>query len=386
MLQKWLSYCSYMESPPIVQTWVGLFLMSCALKRNVWLEWDRPLYPNFYLLIVAPAGMRKTSSMLDAKELIIRPTGLIRLAPTAVIREEFLHEMAGKDKPKNMLELIKPCAHMAIAATEAATILNKDNLKFLEDLLELFDCNPLFDYKTRNSGEAVMENPFLTILAATTPNQIGKVLPEQAAGSGLLSRFIAIYYEKLHKQVVFPGDLKKDAKALDEIIKYVLLASQVEGEIILSDGFRKIYEPWYLKQDNELGQQQRKKLIHYIPRRPTHLLKVAMISSVFRHIDHGKKLELQKDDFEFAYNLLRQTEKNMHKSYAAVGLSRESELKYSVATYIKESKKVDFISLFRAFRTDTNKKELMSVIIDLQATGDIRTEEKEANFDIIWTG
>lgn len=382
MINKWLSYCSYMESPKLVHKWTWFFLLSAALKRNVWLEWDQKIFPNFYLMIVAPAGMRKTSSMQVAKN-ILQDLDLIQLAPDAITREELIRQMAKTGK-KNIEDLTEPISDMCIMATEAATILNKDQAKLLDDLLPLYDCPRKWSYETKNSGRDRMENAFMHIMGATTPEQLGKVLPEKVTGSGLLSRFVSIYYDRLEKIVTFPGEIRKNDEGLSEIELYLAQLRSIRGEIKLTDSFKTLYAEWRPKQHKELNQKQKVKLSYYINRRPIHLLKIAMLCAVMRFKASKDKLELIGEDFSYARSLLRETETQMDKSYQATGLSEQSALKYKVQKYLEEVDSIDFNQLFKYFMSDMDQKTLTNIISDLRKAGLVELVIGERNYDIIW--
>jgi DNA-binding transcriptional ArsR family regulator len=333
-------------------------------------------------MIVAPAGMRKTSSMQVAKN-ILQDLDLIQLAPDAITREELIRQMAKTGK-KNIEDLTEPISDMCIMATEAATILNKDQAKLLDDLLPLYDCPRKWSYETKNSGRDRMENAFMHIMGATTPEQLGKVLPEKVTGSGLLSRFVSIYYDRLEKIVTFPGEIRKNDEGLSEIELYLAQLRSIRGEIKLTDSFKTLYAEWRPKQHKELNQKQKVKLSYYINRRPIHLLKIAMLCAVMRFKASKDKLELIGEDFSYARSLLRETETQMDKSYQATGLSEQSALKYKVQKYLEEVDSIDFNQLFKYFMSDMDQKTLTNIISDLRKAGLVELVIGERNYDIIW--
>ena len=60
-------------------------------------------------------------------------------------------------------------------------------------LTDLFDCRELpWKYRTKGRGDNTIENLYLNLLAATTPDSLASSLPALAIGGGLTSRILFI--------------------------------------------------------------------------------------------------------------------------------------------------------------------------------------------------
>ncbi len=69
-LKAYIEYTENSEAPYLFQFWAGIFSIAAALERNVWAQWDRILYPNFYIVLVGPSGVRKGSAMYPAERIL----------------------------------------------------------------------------------------------------------------------------------------------------------------------------------------------------------------------------------------------------------------------------------------------------------------------------
>ena len=76
-LEDWLSsyliYTEKQESPEKLHFWVGLSVLSAALKRQVWIDKGYyKLYSNIYVLLVAESAMLRKSTAMDIGVKLVR--------------------------------------------------------------------------------------------------------------------------------------------------------------------------------------------------------------------------------------------------------------------------------------------------------------------------
>src|SRR5262245_31687639 len=65
-LDAYLEYTANQEPTDKLNFWVGVSMISAALKRQVWMKRIRyKLYPNIYVLIVADSGKARKSIAMD---------------------------------------------------------------------------------------------------------------------------------------------------------------------------------------------------------------------------------------------------------------------------------------------------------------------------------
>src|SRR4029450_11451652 len=95
-------------------------------------------------------------------------------------------------------------------------------------------------------GQKIIREPYVTVLAGTTPETLEKVLPDTAVGGGFASRIMFVYQADTEKP-------RRDFQSPDEAhvqlqIELTRLASHISltsGVASLSQEAREYYDEWY---------------------------------------------------------------------------------------------------------------------------------------------
>lgn len=229
------------ETPTKFAVWAALYTISALLKRDAYMEWyPRPMFPNIFLIVVAPPRICAKSTCVDIGEDILMKTSdeyddeLIKQAkkisahhskatPEVLFdlmkpksfeveltkpqtKEEFDEVVEGfldkrddqlseptKGESKDVFESVKT-SELSLIISELTTFLGKQ--KYTEHLVDIltyfYDCPDRADEATRTYGSQTLENVYLTFFGATTPDSFNKSLPETAFGGGFLSRTILV--------------------------------------------------------------------------------------------------------------------------------------------------------------------------------------------------
>jgi len=169
-----------------------LAICGTLLGRRVSITYARPLYPNFYIVLVGESAItRKTTAMRLAEDIgtqfeEIKRTHGISSAEGLLLR-------LGAFQPGKEEEC--PGHRALLVIEEFASLLRKarqDAITNLPPVLcEIFDSPARIDLPTRKRPLVVLE-PFLSILAGTTPEWLQSSLNEEEATGGFANRFIFI--------------------------------------------------------------------------------------------------------------------------------------------------------------------------------------------------
>lgn len=82
-IRDWLAYTGGSESPELFNLWSGIAALSaCMGRRYVYREGRLTYWPNTFIILVGPPGVRKSSSGKIAKQIIRRYTPNVRFGPT----------------------------------------------------------------------------------------------------------------------------------------------------------------------------------------------------------------------------------------------------------------------------------------------------------------
>lgn len=208
---KWIDlYTEYSKgispmTPAIFHESAALWLASVAIARRMVLNmpWGS-VYPNLFILWLAPTTLYRKSTGLNVAREIARTVFAHLLAPQDTTPEAFLSDLAGQ-QPANY-------ATMTTAEQEAWTkernfaaqrgwILDelsglmagagKDyNAGLLEALLRFYDCDPIYTRSTRSQGRVIVKNSYLSLLGASTPAAMSSHLTvDRLWGNGFWPRF-----------------------------------------------------------------------------------------------------------------------------------------------------------------------------------------------------
>ena len=196
----------------------------------------------------------------------------------------------------------------------------------IDMMVNLWDSHTgAFKKVTKGSGNDTVENPFINLIACTTPAWIAGNFPEYVIGGGFTSRCLFVYAETKDKFVAYPSqsvpkNLSDAQAALVQDLEHI--SKEICGPYKLSlDAFawgkswyRRHYEspPALLRYDDRFG--------GYLARKQTHLHKLAMVLAA----SVRDELIIEAEDLELADAMISDLEKDMPKVFAKIGRTEES--------------------------------------------------------------
>lgn len=315
-----------MESPTLFFIWNALWLLSTILKREAWLKWyPGKLWPNLYCLIVAPPALcRKSSSMSIASKLLrnlpfylpstvesykkdtriitgkATPEGLLMsLAPE---EKMFLGQSSTTTNPK--IITVKKGSQIALSISEFAVFLGKQqyNTGLVTLLTDLFDCKDFDGEVTRGRGDKPLEDIYVTLFGAITPDGLRLSIPEEAFGGGFMSRMIIAYQSTPTKIYSMPKRLEGYPVAEDLYLKLAWIARNALGEYHLTPEAESYYDEWYREWKTSLFENGAERAEEN--RIDSLILRVALL---MRAQEYREGREITVENIEHAKRLLEYT-------------------------------------------------------------------------------
>lgn len=373
-IDAYMQYTEDTESPDIYNKWVALSMLSTAIQKKIVLHVGRlRIHPNIYVVLVGPPGSRKSQAIDYGKELL-KPLTKVKTNPSKCTTELLINRIANS-KQREMING-KDTVHtsFSIISDEFETFLgykgkNDGMIGFLTDIFS--GGNPNFEYETISRGKDTLENPYISLLAATTPSSLSNSLPLGAVGGGLTSRIL--FPTARHKKgtIAFPSDMSNMKESL---VHDLNLINRMTGEIKFSDEAK---ERWihYYEKDPETHDASRRictnPLFNYwYERRFLFIQKLAIISAVSR----GEHKELAWSDIEYAMHLLGEVERGMDYAFSGVGESPLARKTSLVRDYVEEQKFLTESDILSVFWSDMPKRDLIEVIDTLEGIGLVRRE------------
>ena len=204
-LDQWMGYGkerATMTDELMIEA-TGLFLMASVVARRAYLDLDfTNVYPNLYVMICATSTYFHKSTILRLARGAMEEVAPHLLLPSQMSAEAMMSKLAGQ-KVANYADLPKDIQEQEIAgmvfggkramiADEASKVLRADYLEAVRDLLlEAYD-NPIkIDNEFKKLGRMTVYDPSLSLLFATTPTNLGVIMPDGGA-DGMLARFAMI--------------------------------------------------------------------------------------------------------------------------------------------------------------------------------------------------
>jgi hypothetical protein len=343
-LLAYREYTKQSESPEPFHLWVGMSAISAALRRHVWIKQGHyTIYPNIYVVLVAPSGQCKKSTALNIGLRLIRQVPGVVIESNKLTPQSLIHTLsggmisvtqnqgpAGPQTPEELKEAVRQHAASistkngsiilttectaVIASTELSVTIGKDAEQngLLGLLTDLYDCHDHWSYNTRGRGREELENVYLTILAATTPNWLGNSIPIDAIGDGFTSRILFVSQLKRRHDNPRPTLSPEEVllgKILIEDLKHI---AGLRGEMNLTPEADKYYDSWYR---NRPKSDLDERFNGYLERKPDHLLKIAGLVS----ISASDRLIIEKKHIDMSLELLAMLETNMPNAFRGQG-------------------------------------------------------------------
>lgn len=324
MLEQYIEFMAESESPTTFHRWSFLACCSAALGRNVWLDWGRKrVFPVLYVIVVGVPATRK-SSAINACVGLLRDSGYKRVASDKTSKQQFVQELARPtDFEDALLATRDSVDEMFIANDEFLDFIGRGNMEFSTFLAKMWDC-PREHKEVYKSGGSTVCNPTINILAGMTQTGLQLAFPDEATGTGFLSRPILVYGEPTDRRITFPRVPEADEyKPYTEFFRRLRSTKGAmkftPDAMTLAD---KIYKNFSMLPDARLS--------YYCGRRLEHMFRLCMVLAAIRGT-----LLIDEDVVCKAHTILTFTEEHMHRAFGEYGRGKLSEAAHKVVSFME---------------------------------------------------
>ena len=366
-LKSYLEYTAGHEAPEEFHLWVGLTMLSTAVARKCYFDNSYyKLYPNLYVILVAPPGVgKKTVSISIGTELL-----RVACPDTIIVAEKgtpekivnLLANPHGIRKASGGMKLVHESKGL-ILAPELTTFMGREqyNEGLTILLTRLFDCPEIFTNSTISRATETLRDVYVTMLGATTPSEIGKAIPPSACGGGLLSRLNLIVRETTPRSVPF-------ALPINTLLREWLITElstihrESVGRFTVTDDGRewyiRYYEKWKTKmEDGALAGGERQ---------PDQVFKIGMLLA----ISERSGLILNSDTLSRALQIIEATSSGMEFAVKAISNTAAGDQCENVVTAIrKQGGVMQHTALLKSLWRKMNAKEIQQAIDTLVGAG-----------------
>lgn len=332
-----MHYASFSEAPRHMHFWTAVSTIAGALRRRVWVDMAYFTWtPNFYIILVAPPGVVSKSTTAGIGMSLLRKVPDIKFGPDVVTWQALVTGFAESTMSFEYQGEFHAMSALTIESSEFGNLLNPQDKEMVDLLVSLWDSKPgAFEKKTKGSGNDVVENPWINLIACTTPSWIAGNFPEYMIGGGFTSRCIFVYADKKAQLVAYPGDvvpsdLKQQAQCLVEDLCQI---SMMAGEYKLTKEAYKWGRAWYethntakhLHMDDE-------RFGGYLARKQTHIHKLAMVLAAAE----SSNLSITPDHLALAAQMVTDLEPDMQFVFSKIGKSEEAVYAERLIWYVQK--------------------------------------------------
>jgi len=323
-IESYLEYTYDTEPPKRFHKWAALSAISAALRKKVWFKFGRlRIHPNLFVVFVSEPGVSRKTQAISYAEEILSEVSVIVTSADAITPQAMLEDLElAKTEEMTANGTVLTHNSLSIISGEFESFLGqkRDNTKMLVLLTDLYDCKIRpYRYRTKGAGSNVIDSPFLSLLAGTTPESLASALPSTAIGGGLTSRILFVWAEKKEKKVDVPESSPEIKELKKHLIYDLTTIARIMGAYTYSPESREWWRTWYNNYEELDSNRICKDPVFrgWYSRKPTLTLKLAVLLSAAK----TNSLTVKVAEFEEALATIEDNEKGMQKAFAAVGRS-----------------------------------------------------------------
>lgn len=301
-------------------------MISSVLERKVWARTKGSyLYPNNYIILVAPPGVGK-SNVLSLTEKTLRQIPNIYVAPSSLTTASLIDTLALAKRQVVTPGYMEPAIEfysLQTVASELGVFLPAYEPAFMNTLTKIYDGE--FYEERRRTGKVnhlVIEKPLLSLLGGTTPSYLNSFLPDGAWDQGFTSRTIFVYSREANNGPIWDDEdaAEYQRQLYDDLLADLKVISSNYGKINWSADCMAAFSSWAAGGLQPVPGHA--KLINYNSRRLAHTLKLCMACSAARSNDRFVTLE----DFQTAQGWLLEAEASMTEIFDTMGSSADAKV------------------------------------------------------------
>lgn len=335
-LESYQQYTSNTEAPATFNIWVGLSTIASALQRKTYINFKGmhvTVYPNLFVVLCAPPGVCRKGTVINIGLELLRSLEGPKIIANDITREKILQDMKQAHRLESEFESV---GHSSVTcvAEEFSTLLGFKNIELLATLTALFNCDSEYIYSTKTQGEDRIINPWINILAGTTPQWLQSSLPLEAIGGGFTSRIIFVVERKPGKRVALTDDIQDFPPELERTLIHDLgEIYKMSGEFARTKEANELYREWYLEFTSVQPSIPDERFLTYLSRKQIMVWKAAMLLSASASED----MVINETHVGTALQLLNDLEENMPMAFGGLGRSQIGSLVSLVREYIHSS-------------------------------------------------
>lgn len=271
-------------------------------------------YPNLFVILVGPPGTVKKSTTINVGARLLRDVPNINFGSDVATWEGFMVEveeamdMFAEGNPSNKLSLddtyTGTCA-LTLVISEWGTFLDPQNYNMINMLTELYDGKSDIPLRktTKTQGTNIITNPFINMIAGTTPDWMADNFKGKFGGWGFSSRCVFLYCAQPERLIPYPDEEWQGTfrSSMQRFLSDLTEISEMQGCFTLTGKARDYGRDWYathMARKVELDRHPHHDpwLSYYLARKFDHAHKLSMVLAAAR----GNALVIDREVLEIA--------------------------------------------------------------------------------------
>ena len=321
-ITDYLQFTSNTESPVDYHKWSCLATLSVLAGRRFWFRLG-PItyYPNLYIVLVGHPGVKKSSALDRAKD-VVRAVGCCPIAAAQATKEFIAKTMtqekfSGRRFFKNSDGQLEEYNQYAIFATELTQFIGVNPIGMLDFLTTVYT-EKVYDCDTKGQGSDLVVGPYITLLACLTPEMLKGYLKMNVLTGGFARRTVFVY-GTAGAPIPWPGFTPEQVAAQDRCVQWGKQMQSCSGEFFMDDGAKRWYEEWYVKLNTNITDIAKPSTEGYYRTKHEILFKAAMLTALSESLANSV---ITAAHLEFVENrFLLPFEKNLERVFEGAGIN-----------------------------------------------------------------
>lgn len=226
-------------------------------------------------------------------------------------------------------------------------------------LVDLWDGQQeIWDRRTvYKEGQVSIENPWINVMACTTPTWLRDNMPEAMIGGGLIRRIVFVYGDKKRQLVAYPSELHDEKEFSDEgkrLVEDLNMIAEIKGEYSLTPTAKKWGVEWYEKHWKQKPEHMiSDRYSGYIATKQSHIHKLAIVLAAAQR----SKLIVTEEDLIIANQMMTGLEPSMQTVFQSIGVGDVSRMVTEILAYVRAYKQIPQQTLWRHMMAIMSPKE-----------------------------
>ena len=241
------------EAPRRFYYWAALSAISAILKDRVWFDMGKAykIYPNIYVLLYGPSGVRKGPAVALAERIVIKVDNTRVINGRASI--EAIIKDLGTFTTREKKEPIKDsCGFVVASELSSSLISNPSAMDIMTNLYDRIYNEGEWKYKLKVGESHTLNKPTITWLSASNEALFKDFLPEKNIYGGLIGRMFMIAENKPNRinSLMFDPNIVPD---LDKMAEALMPLTKLNGQFTMSVELRHEVDRWYNRFAKEIS-------------------------------------------------------------------------------------------------------------------------------------